>query len=184
MMNWLQARLGGHKPEKRESAPFTDALLDAFAAAAAGQTSSDARATAALESASVLWGNCFAAARVEPTNRRTAALTPNALKLIGRQLIRYGESIHLVRVKGGRVELVPAGSWDIRGTRLEAGWYYRLDLFGPSGNRTSYVPGARVIHTRWAVEPSRPWHGLSTARMGERNRRTGGQYRSQASGRA
>ena len=40
-------------------------------------------------------------------------------------------------------------------------WFYRLDLFGPSGNVTRFVPAAQVIHARYAVDPARPWLGIS-----------------------
>ena len=58
--------------------------------------------------------------------------------------------------------LRPAGSWDVRGGPRESEWWYRLDLFGPSsGNETRFVPGASVLHFRYAVDPSRPWTGIS-----------------------
>ena len=57
--------------------------------------------------------------------------------------------------------LRPAGSWDVRGGPRESQWWYRLDLFGPSGNETRFVPGDSVVHFRYAVDPSRPWTGIS-----------------------
>ena len=58
-------------------------------------------------------------------------------------------------------ELVPAGSWDVRGPWVESAWWYRCDLFGPSGNVTRFVPAGAVLHVRYAVDPARPWHGIS-----------------------
>ena len=40
-------------------------------------------------------------------------------------------------------------------------WWYRLDLFGPSGNVTRFVAGRAVVHARYAVDPARPWLGIS-----------------------
>ena len=44
------------------------------------------------------------------------------------------------------VGLVPAGSWDVRGGWDPESWWYRLDLFGPSGNVSRLVPSASVVH--------------------------------------
>ena len=49
----------------------------------------------------------------------------------------------------------------MRGPWRESDWFYRLDLFGPSGNVTRFVPSDAVVHCRYAIDPSRPWLGLS-----------------------
>ena len=146
-----------HKRERRESQPFTDAITDAIVAQAAGTTAGDPSAIAALETAAGLWARAFAAATVEPAH---PAVTPSVLALIARDLIRRGESVHHVEVEGGAPVLRPAGSWDVRGPWREAEWRYRLDLFGPSGNVTRFVPSDSVVHARYAIDPSRPWRGL------------------------
>ena len=87
-------------------------------------------------------------------------LTPSVLALIGRDLIRTGESLHLIDVRRGAVRLDPAGSWDVRGGPDPGSWYVRLDLFGPSGNVTRFVSHARCVHCRYSVDPARPWYGL------------------------
>ena len=43
---------------------------------------------------------------------------------------------------------------------LESSWWYRCDRFGPSGNLTELVPGAAVVHCRYAVDSARPWYGI------------------------
>ena len=83
------------------------------------------------------------------------------LALIARNLIRRGESVHLIEVEGGEARLQPIGSWDVRGPADERGWWYRVDTYGPSDNRTQVVPGAAVVHCRYAVDSARPWYGLS-----------------------
>ena len=37
---------------------------------------------------------------------------------------------------------------------------YRVDLFGPSGNRTVRLPASGVVHARYSVDPARPWQGI------------------------
>lgn len=149
------------KVEVRQSGgvPFSDAVVEAIVAAAGGTTPADPTAIAALEAATALYASAFAAATV--TGELAEAVSPAVRALIARDLIRRGESLHLVRVRAGQVQLLPAGSWDVRGPWEEESWFYRLDLFGPSGNVTRFVPAAAVVHARYAVDPARPWLGLS-----------------------
>ena len=149
-------RFPWQKPEKRESAPYTDAVVQAIVAQTSGQTVADPSATAALEAASGLVARSFAAATVEG-----ADICPSTLALIGRELIRRGEAIFLLEVAVGALRMVPVGSWDIRGGWNPDDWHYRVDLFGPSGNVTRLVPSASVLHFKYSVDPARPWHGLS-----------------------
>ena len=149
--------------EKRESQPFTDAITTAIVATAGGGGGppADPSAIAALETAAGLYSRAFAGADVQAADRVRRAVRPDVLALIARNLIRRGESLHLIDVsRDGGLALYPAGSWDVRGSWREKSWYYRLDLFGPSGNVSRYKPGASVVHCRYAVDPARPWHGL------------------------
>ena len=88
--------------------------------------------------------------------------------LIARDLIRRGESVHLIEVRrGGVVGLVPAGSWDVRGGWDPESWWYRLDLFGPVRERVPVGSLRRRRCTaRYAVDPARPWWGVSPPRLG------------------
>ena len=63
------------KIEKRESIPFTDAVVAALAAQAGGQSVGDPSAIAALEAATALYSRAFSAARISPA---IPALTPSA----------------------------------------------------------------------------------------------------------
>lgn len=157
-MNWMPWR---RKPEKRQSTqPFTDAIVGAIAAQAGGSLPSDPLALGALEMAAGAYARAFAGAKITPDTPATRALTPAVRGLIGRDIIRRGESVHLIAVRGGAVRLFPASSWDVRGSWEEEQWFYRLDLFGPSGNTTQFVPSAAVLHVRHSYDPSRPWLGL------------------------
>ena len=148
------------KREVRASQPFTDAIVQAIAASAAGTTAGDPGAIAALEAAAGLYAAAFAGARVDGPERATRALTPAVRALMARNLIRRGESLHLIDVAGGAIALRPVGSWDIRGGWNPDSWFARCDLFGPSGNVTRFVPHSMVCHARYAVDPARPWLGL------------------------
>ena len=147
--------------EVRESQPFTDAVVAAIVAAAAGASTGDPGGLAALEAAAGLYARAFAGATIAPASPASAAVGPRVRALIARDMIRRGESVHLIDVRGGAVELLPCGSWDVRGGWRESEWFYRVDTFGPSGNATHFVPASRVVHIRYAVDPSRPWLGIS-----------------------
>ena len=148
------------KPEKREAAPLTDAVVAALTAQAAGTVAGDPSALAALETAAGLYAAAFAGARVLPENAATAGLSPGCRALIARDLIRRGESLHVIEVGGGAVRLRPVGSWDVRGPADEAAWWYRCDVFGPSGNETRFLPAGAVLHARYATDAARPWYGI------------------------
>ena len=62
--------------------------------------------------------------------------------------------------RAGAVRLIPASTWDVWGGHDPDSWSYRADVEGPSGNRTLRLPAAAVVHTRYAVDPRRPWQGL------------------------
>ena len=146
------------EPEKRESLPFTDAVVSALAAQAAGQSVGDPGALGALEAATALYTAAFRAARLSPA---VPALSPSCMSLIARDLIRRGENVHQIMVERDAVHLQPIGSWDVRGGPRERDWWYRCDRFGPSGNLTELVPGTSILHVRYAVDAARPWYGIS-----------------------
>ena len=146
------------KPETRAaSSSYTDALIAAIVSGSGGSASGVPTATAALEACAGFVGRAFASAEVKPD---IPALSPSTLALIGRDLIRRGESLHLIEVVDGEVELRPVGSWDVRGGTRESDWWYRCDTFGPSGSDTVYAPSTGVIHCRYAVDANRPYYGL------------------------
>ena len=149
------------REEHRASA--TDALVSAILAAASGGTIGDHRAIAALETAVNFYAAAFATARVTTDDPRVAArLTPAFLAMVARALIRRGEFLAVLEATPARgLELHAAGSWDVKGGPAESSWIYRADLFGPSGSVSMTVPGAAVLHMRYAVDPARPWRGVS-----------------------
>ena len=153
---------GKREPEVRQATqPFTDAIVAAIQSQATGSEVAQPLSTAAVEMAAGFYGRAMASALVTGAGLAERALTPSVLSLVGRDLIRRGESVFLVEVERERLVLRPAGSWDVRGGPVESEWWYRLDLFGPSGNVTRFVPGDSVLHFRYAIDPARPWTGIS-----------------------
>ncbi len=143
---------------ERRSAGYTSTLVAAAEAAAGG--AGVASATAAVETAAGLWARGLALATVEPMSRRTAALRPSLLALIGRALCRHGEVVFDLRVAGGRVELLPASSaYVVQGGPRPSTWLYTVTLDGAGRTETHWRPRAAVAHLQYAVDPARPWRG-------------------------
>ena len=152
--------------ERRENAPFTDAVINGILAATTPAAPGDAQALGALETAAAIWSRGFAAATVSPANSLTASITPSILALIGRELVRRGETVLALKMVDGMMRLVPAGSWDVRGGWNEDEWWYRVDLFGASEHETEHLPSAGVAHCRYAVDPGTPWIGVAPLKWG------------------
>ena len=148
--------------ETRESSSYTDAVVAVLADQAAGGTNALPSATGALEACSGLVGRAFASVEVKNAPEAvTAALTPEALRLIGRSLIRTGEQLLAVEVRGGRVHLIPVASHNVTGDYMPDSWRYMLELPGPTktAKRTN-VAADSVLHFRYAVDPNQPWLGI------------------------
>ena len=145
------------EPEKRQNAPYTDALVNALEAQAVGQSVGDPSAIAALETAVALYSRAFAAVRISPA---VPALAPACMALIARNLIRRGEDFHRIYVRGGRVVLEPCGFAYAHGNGPDPmGWTYNVTLYGPTDSRHEWVPAASMLHTRYSVDSARPWFG-------------------------
>ena len=153
--------------ERRESLPFTDAVVAALAAQAAGQSVGDPGAIAALEAATALYARAFSAARSSlPRCRRSQ---PSTMALIARNLIRRGEDVAPVARCPGRAS--PTGN-RIVGRARRAGrksaWWYRCDRFGPVRQPDGASPRcAAVLHCR-LCRPTPPGPGMESRRSGGR----------------
>ena len=140
---------------------YADAVVAAILASAQGKTLATPTATAALEACAGLIGRAFAAAEVKAMPMIESSITPDCLEMIGRQLIRRGESVFLIEVLGGELVLHPVQSWDVEGMRPRD-WQYRVTIGGPSRTETyEYVPAQQVLHFRYATDPERPHRGNS-----------------------
>lgn len=158
---WQREETRASFSDVEQRASFTDAITSALVQAAAG-TSQRPTASAALEAAAGNISRGFAVATVEGSPAHVSrVLTPDFMSLVARDLIRNGESLFLIDVDREGLALRPSGSHDVRGGPAEDSWFYRLDLYGPSGNITRLVPGESVLHFRYSVDPARPWLGVS-----------------------
>ena len=83
-----------------------------------------------------------------------------ALGQIGRDLVRVGESLHVIRYMGGRLILVPASTWYWEGGADPATWICTATVYGPSGSSTWRVPMESVVFVAWGSPTARPYHGL------------------------
>ena len=148
------------KPEKRASGgSFSDAVVRMLEAQAAGKAA-DAGSTAAVEAASGALSRAFASARVEGAPHVREAVTPGVLAQIGRDLIRSGQSLHVIDVSRlGRVALLPASSWHFEGNAHPSTWYVRATYYGPSTSTTRRLPFAGVVFVKWGSTPGQPYVG-------------------------
>ena len=162
------------KPERRESGgDFSDAVVRLIEAQAAGGAA-DASSTAAVEAAAGALSRAFASAEVQGAPWVQEAVTPGTLAQIGRDLIRKGDSMHVIRVGGdGMVRLIPCSSWHWEGSHDPASWTVRATAYGPSTSTTWNLPASAVVFVRWGSNPGQPYVGVAptswahtTARLG------------------
>ena len=147
------------KREKRDSGgDFSDAVVRLIEAQAAG-TAADASSTAAVEAASgALSSRAFASARVEGPPHVREAVTGRFLAQAGRDLIRSGDSMHVIAVMGG-VKLIPCSSWHWEGSHDPDSWTVRATAYGPSTSTTWNLPAAGVVFLTWGSTPGQPYVG-------------------------
>ena len=149
---------GGPNLETRQET-FTDAAVQLLQDTASGVAPSASR-IAALEIALGLWGRAFASATVTPAGMADA-IKPSVLELMGREMLRVGESVHLIEIVDGRLTLQPVNTWDLSGTPDPSTWIYKVTRAGPTSTLTTRnVSERRVVHARYAVDPDRPWRGV------------------------
>ena len=118
-------------------------------------------ATGALEAGTGQVSRAFASAEVDGPAMLIAPLTPSWLAAMARSLIRVGEWCALVRVRRGRLTLLPASSWNVEGGADPDDWRYRLYLTGPSLQTTLVdVPAYQVVHVMYGWLATAPWRGL------------------------
>lgn len=167
MMRWpgqrrLETRIAELEDRATESTAYTDALLAAITARAAGDKSAIPSATGALEACAGFIGRAFAAAEVDARPGVAELLDPACLGMIGRALLRRGEIVLLIRADMGGVQLLPAETHDVHGGSDPRSWRYRVNVAGPTMIATYQdVAAEDVVHVRYAFDPERPWRGYS-----------------------
>ena len=133
----------------------------------------DASSTAAVEAASGALSRAFAAAEVTGPPWAQRAVTAAFMAQVGRDLVRRGQSLHVIQVHGGRVSLLPAASWHFEGDAHPDSWRVRATVYGPSSSVTRYLPFSGVVFAKWGATPGQPYTGTgpldwaaTTARLG------------------
>ena len=168
----IQLGVANLRPEKRESgASFTDAVVRLLENQAAGSVVGTGT-TAAVEAASGALSRAFAAAEVSGPAWAKKAVSPGFLAQVGRDLVRRGESMHVIDVVGGRAVLLPAASWNFEGDAHPDTWRVRATVYGPSSSTTRYLSYDGVVFITWGASPGQPYTGVgplswaaTTARM-------------------
>ena len=155
MMRWPWFR------EKREAAGGYTEIIGRLVEAQAAGTTQQASATAATEAAAGSLSRAFAAATVEGPADVVTALSPRCMAQIGRDLVRVGESLHVIRMSRGRLRLFPASTWYWEGGADPDSWLCTATVYGPSGSSTWRVPQSSVLFVAWGSPTARPYHGLS-----------------------
>ena len=148
--------------EVRESATSYTQLVSRLIAAQADGQIAPANETAAVEAVAGLLARSFMAAEVQGPAWVQAAVTPRFLSQIGRDLIRVGESLHVIRVDHmGAVHLVPASTWYWEGGANPDDWLVTATAYGPSGSETWRLPAASTVFASWGTATARPYHGIA-----------------------
>ena len=151
------------RTERRQSGgDFTDSVVRAAEAAAAAKAA-DAGSTAAVEAAAGLLSRSLAAASVDAPEWARDAVCASYLAQVGRDLIRRGASLHVIRVgDDGMAALWPVSSWHWEGRTPDPKlWTVRATAFGPSGSLTwDTMPQAGVVFHRWGSTPGAAYVGL------------------------
>ena len=152
-----------HRIETREtSGGYTEIISRLIEAQAAG-TTQQASATAAVEAAAGLLSRSLSSAIVEAPGELAEAVSTRVLAQVGRDLVRVGESLHVIRYMGGRLALIPCSTWYFEGDADPATWLCTATAYGPSGSSTWRVPWDSVVFASWGSPTARPYHGLSPA---------------------
>ena len=146
--------------EKRDSGgDFSDAVVRLIEAQAAG-TAADASSTAAIEAAAGLLSRSLAAAEVDGPSWISETVTPAYLAQVGRDLVRAGDSLHVLRVSSASpVQLIPCSSWHWEGSHDPSTWTVRATAYGPSTSTTWNLPARAVVFVRWGSTPGQPYIG-------------------------
>ena len=149
------------RTEDRQAVGGYTQIISALIGAQAAGTTQQASATAAVEAAAGALSRAFMAATVEGPADVVEAVSPRTLGQIGRDLIRVGESLHVVRYMGGRLRLIPCSTWYWEGNADPSTWLATCTAYGPSGSSTWRVPMNSVVYVAWGSPTARPFHGLS-----------------------
>ena len=158
------------KPKVETREGFGDLLLQLLNARADGDEA-DLLGVAAVEAVAGAVSRAFTACVVEGAQHVVDALTPSVLARVGRDLVRHGESLHVVHV-GRTVSLLPAASWTVQGGPAPSSWLYDVTMDGPTRMAQRVIPNDGVVFVAGATEAARPHEGRSAASYASNTART------------
>ena len=146
-------------PEQPKGSGYSDVVVRMIEASAAGKAV-DLAGTAAVECAAGLVSRSFAAAEISGPSWAKSAISREFLGQVGRDLIRCGESLHVIHVTRDRVELLPCSSWNFEGDASPESWRVRATVYGPSSTTTRYLPYSGVVFCKWGSTPGQRYTGV------------------------
>ena len=160
-MRWPWQKDEPARETRQSGGDFSDAVVRAIEAAATGARI-DTRSTAATESAAGALSRAFASAEVLGPPWVRQAVSPAFLAQVGRDLIRAGDSLHVIQVDTmGKAILLPCSSWHFEGMADPATWLVRATVYGPSSSQTWLLPYSSVIFVKWGSDPGTPYVGTA-----------------------
>ena len=155
-MRWPWQR----RETRQSGGDFSDAVVRLIEAQSAG-SAADSSSTAAVEAVSGALSRAFALSNVQAPPWVREAVSPAVLAQIGCDLIRRGDSMHVIRLDGDRVKLIPCSSWHWEGNHDPASWTVRATAYGPSTSTTWNLPAAGVVFVTWGSTPGQPYIGTA-----------------------
>ena len=157
MLAWLN-RLA----EKRS---YSSIIIQSLEAATATKITNAAH-TAAIEAVGGLLARSLSSARVEAPPWLKRALTPAWMGEVGRELIRCGEHLSMIRIGiDGVVHLEPSHTWNWRGGPHEENWRCLATYTGPNITETREVERGGVAFIQWSRLADEPHRGRGPASL-------------------
>ena len=152
LASWFKNRLA----EKRS---YSSIIIQSLEAATTARVT-NAASSAAVECVGGLLARSLSSARVDAPDWLKRALTPAYMGQVGRELIRCGEHLSMIRVGlDGVVHLEPAHSWSWRGGPYEENWRCLATYTGPNITETREVSRDGVVFVQWARLSDEPHRG-------------------------
>lgn len=150
---------GLFKTRKRQSeSGYTSRLLSADLNIASGNELK----LNTIHSALVACANLVERSILGSTVSGSPAVNHVTASRIARELMLTGESLRLIDVQNGIVQLLEVSNWVIQsqtGAVSPNDWTYKVTIPAPGGSITRTVSSESVIHVRLHVDPARPWEG-------------------------
>ncbi|MYA99318.1 MAG: phage portal protein [Acidimicrobiaceae bacterium] len=148
-------------PVENRSAAYADEVIRLIQSQAQGITREALPAyTGAAQTAAGLIQRALMSAEITPSYL-AAALHPELLGQIGRDMALNGESVIHKVINSRRTHLTPASTVTVTGGHDPASWMYDVQLPGPSKTVTvRNVIADNILHFRWSVDTREPWRGV------------------------